>query len=349
MEASSARAEPVDTAAAVGEGGRLCAFRQCRAPLPVSTGRGNRPRYCQDGKTWGPNDLTCKTAEAAFVAVDSLLTADSALTPAVLDQLGQRFDEAQGPLDRLLEAVTTVGRQVGEETGAALAARDRALETAAADRGAREAAEALTAQYRDEVDAAGARAAEAVDLAHAAERARARAEQDAAAASREQLRAEGRLTALTERLQRSDELVEATAAQLAELRDQHATVGATLRLTENTLADERTRTRDLLDAHRTELADRDTAAAAQRAEHEAALRRLQDEAAVAAEAAAQRREADLEALRTEHAATREQLIADHAAQLADLHRRLGATDHELELLRRQLSEAAASADEQTGS
>jgi hypothetical protein len=90
----------------------LCAFRRCRAPIPPTSGRGNRPRYCQDGKTWGPNELTCKAAEAALLSVDSLITADSALTPEVLEQLGQRFTEARDPLDRLLDAVTTVGRQV---------------------------------------------------------------------------------------------------------------------------------------------------------------------------------------------------------------------------------------------
>jgi hypothetical protein len=70
---------------------RLCGYRHCRAPLPVVAGRGNRARYCPDGTTWGAHALSCKAAEAAYLAVESLQPEDPALTPAAVDALGERL------------------------------------------------------------------------------------------------------------------------------------------------------------------------------------------------------------------------------------------------------------------
>jgi hypothetical protein len=70
---------------------RLCGYRHCRAPLPVVAGRGNRARYCPGGTTWGAHALSCKAAEAAYLAVESLQPEDPALTPAAVDALGERL------------------------------------------------------------------------------------------------------------------------------------------------------------------------------------------------------------------------------------------------------------------
>jgi hypothetical protein len=339
---------------------RLCAFRQCRAALPVQTGRGNRPRYCQDGRSWGPNELSCKTAEAAFVAVESL--ADSALTAVALDALGERLAAARAPLADLLDAVDVVGRQVREETAGALVERDLARETAAADRGARERAEAECARHLEA-------AAEAVERAGAAERAREKAEGAATAAVREQLRAEGGLEALADRVRRAEELAEAAAGQVAELRDRLSTQQAAARAADAALAEERAGNQELVESHRAELAAREAALAALRAEHDTAVaqlradheaaderRRVDHEAAMAreradAERALDRRRADaataaeqlaerhdtaLDRLRTDHAAALAAAFAEHARQVADLHRQLGAADHEIGTLRAAL-------------
>ena len=133
---------------------RRCAYRHCRAPLPVSQGRGNRPRYCQDGRTWGTNDLTCKAAEAAFLAVESVQPEDPLGHSVVLDRLGERLGAAAEPLAELLAAVTETRTLVGDATRAALQERDAARAEAAESRGAREQAEArAAAAERAAVDA----------------------------------------------------------------------------------------------------------------------------------------------------------------------------------------------------
>ena len=80
-----------------GAGGvRLCGYRHCRAPLPVVAGRGNRARYCQDGKTWGAQELSCKAAEAAYLAVESLQPEDPALTPTAASRRSPSASTAAG-------------------------------------------------------------------------------------------------------------------------------------------------------------------------------------------------------------------------------------------------------------
>src|ERR1700732_838531 len=44
------------------DAGRLCGYRGCQAALPQVAGPGNRAKYCQDDKRWGPKALTCKQA-----------------------------------------------------------------------------------------------------------------------------------------------------------------------------------------------------------------------------------------------------------------------------------------------
>jgi chromosome segregation ATPase len=320
-----------------GPGGvRLCGYRHCRAPLPVVAGRGNRARYCPDGKTWGPQELSCKAAEAAYLAVASLHPDDPALSPAAVDALGERLAAAVEPLREVLDAVLTVRGQVATETRGALAERDAAQAEAADARGARQAAEDRATGAEDEAGAAAARALEAVERAAAAARARDRAAQDAAAATRGQLRADGRAAALAERLTRAEDLA-AAAAQAGELRDQVAALTATLRARDTALEEERARSRGLVEDHRTELAARDAALAALRTEHQAELDRLRRDAADAQHQAAAEHAEIVDRLRAELAAAAERRATEHARQLAELHRQLGAADHQIEALRARLT------------
>jgi hypothetical protein len=294
---------------------RLCGYRHCRAPLPVVAGRGNRARYCQDGKTWGAHELSCKAAEAAYLAVESLQPDDPALTPAAVDALADRLAAAVDPLREVLDAVLAVRHKVETETRAALAARDAARAEAADARGARQAAEDRATASEDEAGAAAGRAMEAMERAAADERARDRAEQDAAAATREQLRADGRATALADRLTRAEGLADAAATQTGELRDQIASLTATLHARDIALDEER----------------------AQRAEHEAELDRIRRDAADALHQVAAEHAEIVDGLRAELSAAAERRATEHAGQLAELHRQLGAADHEIEVLRTRLT------------
>jgi chromosome segregation ATPase len=300
----------------------------------VVAGRGNRARYCPDGTTWGAHALSCKAAEAAYLAVESLYPDDPALTPAAVEELGDRLDAAVEPLREVLDAVLTVRGQVDTETRAALAERDAALAEAADARGARQAAEDRAAEAHDAAGAAAARALEAVDRAAAAERARDRAEQDAAAATREQLRADGRATALADRLTRAEELADAAATQAGELRDQIASLTATLHARDIALDEERAQRRSLVEDHRTELAARDTAL---RTDHQAELDRLRRDTADAQRQATAEHAETLRALRADLSTAAERRATEHARQLAELHRHLGAAEHEIEVLRTRLT------------
>jgi hypothetical protein len=329
---------PLDPDPEAGPGGvRLCGYRHCRAPLPVVAGRGNRARYCPDGPTWGTQELSCKAAEAAYLAVASLQPEDPALTPAAVDALGDRLDAAVEPLREVLDAVLAVRGQVETETRDALAERDAAQAEAADARGARQAAEDRATGAEDEAGAAAARALEAVDRAAAADRARDRAAQDAAAATREQLRADGRAAALAERLTRAEDLADAAATQAGELRDQVASLTATLRARDTALEEERARRRGLVEDHRTELAARDAALAARRTEHEAELDRIRRDTSNAQQRAAAEHAEIVDRLRAELTAAAERRATEHTGQLAELHRQLGAGDHELEVLRARLA------------
>jgi hypothetical protein len=186
-----------DTTPAASGSDRFCAFRRCRAALPPPTGRpGNRPNYCQDGKTWGSLELTCKAAEAALVAADSL-QGGGPVTPPGVQELGERFAgfvEAVGdPLRRLLEAVAATRHELDEDVLAAYRDRDAAQAQAAADRGAREAAEQDAERARADAELARAAAAAADVERAAAVRGRDAAQAAARAAERAQLRAEGQL------------------------------------------------------------------------------------------------------------------------------------------------------------
>src|SRR5690606_12841792 len=120
---------------------RLCAFSGCRAPLPPASGPGNRARYCQDGKTWGPKNVTCKQAGNAEELLASI-RGHTATTAPVLSELGTQIDAVLGPARRLTEALELVRTQLQDEMTKAHRERDEALALAAEERGRREAAEA---------------------------------------------------------------------------------------------------------------------------------------------------------------------------------------------------------------
>jgi chromosome segregation ATPase len=307
---------------------------RARQPGPVLPGRPDL----------GAQELSCKAAEAAYLAVASLQPEDPALTPAAVDALGERLAAAAAPLREVLDAVLTVRGQVATEARTALAERDAAQAEAADARGARQAAEDRATGAEDEAGAAAARAIEAVERAAAAERARDRAAQDAAAATREQLRADGRATALADRLTRAEELADAAATQAGDLRDQVAALTATLRARDTTLDEERAQRRSLVEDHRTELAARDTALAALRTEHQAELDRIRRDTSNAQQRAAAEHAETVRQLRADLAAAAERRATEHARQLAELHRQLGAADHEIEVLRARLVTNPAAAD-----
>ncbi|GAA2877155.1 hypothetical protein GCM10010472_38520 [Pseudonocardia halophobica] len=356
MEDAATAMRPAETDSGAVAEPRRCAFRRCREPLPVLVGRGNRPRYCQDGRSWGTKGLSCKDAEAAFVAVESLREeGDTAGAVTAVDDLGARLAAAAGPLAAVLDGVAVLRTQLDDEVREALAARDAALARSAEDHGARLAAEERAVRAESMAAEAGARAAEAVELRTEAERARTRAEQAAAAAEREQLRAEGRSVALEDRAVRAEDLAEAAAAQTAQLRDELAALRATLTARDTELDTERRRAREAAEAHRTELAARrteldaerqrareaavthrdelDTALAGLREEHASRLDAVRAAAAEERDRTAARHRTEQDRLREEHAAAIDRRAAEHAREAADLHRRLGAAEHELERLR----------------
>lgn len=291
---------------------RRCAFRACAAPLPPPTGRpGNRPKYCQDGRGWGPQGLTCKAAEAAYLAVSSL-HGDDPLPPATIAELTARLDATAEPLQALLDAVVTTRAHLTDDVARARAVCDAALVTAAADRGGRELAESDAAQARAESADAVAAASAATAAAAAAAKVRDVAESRAAEAERALVRGEGRLVALEDRLRRAEELTAESSAHTARLETELADALATLRARDEALVRERERAAHLQDGHRADLAAHARTA---RDEHLAAL----DEQRAAHRAEIDRagavHTAELGRLAEAHCADLARRAAEHAAEL----------------------------------
>lgn len=327
---------------------RSCAFRGCSAPLPPPTGRpGNRPKYCQDGRTWGSNALSCKSAEAAYLAVASL-QGDGPVTAAGMAELAGRLDAAAEPLRVLLDAVTATRTHLEHDVVTARNQRDAAMVAAAADRGAREIADADAARAHQAAAAAERQSGEAIALSVTVTKAREAAETRTRDAERELLRGEGRLAALQDRLLRAEELTDEASAHAARLDNELADALATLRARDDELHRELARTEELRRTHRAELAARDTdierTTAAQarlwddiRTEHLADLDRLT--AAHSAELC-RLAAADVTALsdtRREHEVVRTQL----AERLATVHHELGAVEHERDRLVAELTSVRA--------
>ncbi|GAB3145791.1 hypothetical protein GCM10027258_36740 [Amycolatopsis stemonae] len=285
---------------------RICEYRRCGAPLPPAVGRGSRARFCQDGKTWGRRNLSCRDAEAVLSDAESLRESDTELDDTAVTALAGQVDRVLDPARGLVETLTTLRHQLEATTATALAERDAALAEADEHRRQRGRAEAVATQAREDAD-------EAVRAAKAAEQEKAAAlrerDEDRAArraAQQEQQRAEGQLAAVRDELVRVAERADAAAALAGERAATIATLTAELAAARTAIEDERRQA-----AARTEAAE---------AQAEVMSGRLD-----AAEARAQALDARLEVAREEltkaaaaHQSALGQARADADRRLAEL-------------------------------
>jgi hypothetical protein len=220
---------------------RICEYRRCGAPLPPAVGRGSRARFCQDGKTWGRRNLTCRDAEAVLSDAESLRESDTALDDTAVTALAGQVDRVLEPARGLVETLTTLRHQLEATTATALAERDAALAEADDHRRQRGLAEAEAAQAQEIAEEASVTATAAEKEAAAAVR-----ERDAArGAQREALhdrqRTEGQLAAVRDELARVAERAEATASLAGERASTIATLTADLAAARTALEEERGR------------------------------------------------------------------------------------------------------------
>ncbi|MDX3192417.1 hypothetical protein PV458_28740 [Streptomyces sp. MN03-5084-2B] len=220
---------------------RVCEYRRCGAPLPPAVGRGSRARFCQDGKTWGRRNLSCRDAEAVLSDAESLRESDTELDDTAVTALAGQVDRVLEPARGLVDTLTTLRHQLEATTATALAERDAALAEADEHRRQRGRAEAEAAQARDTAETAVAAAA-------AAERDKAAAlgERDEEhtlrlAAVQERQRAEGQLAAVRDELARVADRADAAAALAGERAAVVATLTAELAAARSALEEERGR------------------------------------------------------------------------------------------------------------
>lgn len=263
---------------------RVCEYRRCGAPLPPAVGRGSRARFCQDGKTWGRRNLSCRDAEAVLSDAESLREADTELDDTAVTALAGQVDRVLEPARGLVETLTTLRHQLEATTAAALAERDAALAEATEHRRQRGLAEAEAARAREIADEASGIAASAEKEKTAALRERDAERVARKAAVQEQQRAEGQLAAVRDELARVGERAEAAVALAGERASAIATLTAELAAARTALDEERARGEaaaaraearadaagERLDAARRELAE--AVAAHQAAQAEAAER-----------------------------------------------------------------------------
>ncbi|WP_244210768.1 hypothetical protein [Amycolatopsis kentuckyensis] len=290
---------------------RVCEYRRCGAPLPPAVGRGSRARFCQDGKTWGRRNLSCRDAEAVLADAESLRESDTELDDTAVTALAGQVDRVLEPARGLVETLTTLRHQLEATTATALAERDAALAEADDHRRQRGRAEAEAAQARDVAETAVAEAA-------AAEREKAGAlgERDEERAARrvavqEQQRAEGQLAAVRDELARVADRADASAALAGERAAVIATLTAELTAARTALEEERGRAQaaaaraDAVQERAREDQARATAA------HEAALNAARDDharAVAAHEAALDRARTGFDQRLTEMQAAHEQTV-----------------------------------------
>jgi chromosome segregation ATPase len=204
-------------------------------------GRGSRARFCQDGKTWGRRNLSCRDAEAVLSDAESLRESDTELDDTAVTALAGQVDRVLEPARGLVETLTTLRHQLEATTATALAERDAALAEADDHRRQRGLAEAEAAQARDVADEAARTAADAEKEKAAALRERDEDRAARRAALQEQQRAEGQLAAVRDELGRVAERADATAALAGERAAVVATLTAELAATREALDEERGR------------------------------------------------------------------------------------------------------------
>ncbi|MEV6625922.1 hypothetical protein AB0M83_36445 [Amycolatopsis sp. NPDC051106] len=302
---------------------RICEYRRCGAPLPPAVGRGSRARFCQDGKTWGRRNLTCRDAEAVLSDAESLRESDTELDDTAVTALAGQVDRVLEPARGLVETLTTLRHQLEATTAAALAERDASLAEADGHRRQRGLAEAEAARARDVADEAARTAAEAEREKATALRERDEDRAARRAALQEQQRAEGQLAAVRDELGRVAERADATAALAGERAAVIATLTAELAAARGALNEERERSQAA--SARAEAAEARAETTTQRLDAaetraEAAAERLAA-AETRAEAAAGRLDAAREELTkaaTAHRVALDQARADGDRRLAEL-------------------------------
>jgi chromosome segregation ATPase len=309
---------------------RVCGFRRCGAALPQVSGRGNRARFCQDGKVWGPRSLTCRDAEAAFAGVDSLHDDNAEIDHTSVEALGEQVDRVLGPAQALVELLTGIDRQLETTVVSALAERDIADTVAVDQRRLRGLAEAAAEEARS-------RATEAEQLADAAVRDRAAAERDRDAESQTRIeadqarqRAEGQLAAVRDELARVVARADAAIARATDLDRSLAAATADLAGLRTALDDERSRAAVVAERAETlerkrveELAELDARYRAQLDSVHADRQRQLDDARVETERLRTAAEHELAAARTAH----ERSLGELHTTVNALNRELGAADH----------------------
>ncbi|WP_244180055.1 hypothetical protein [Amycolatopsis pretoriensis] len=222
---------------------RICEYRRCGAPLPPAVGRGSRARFCQDGKTWGRRNLSCRDAEAVLSDAESLRESDTELDDTAVTALAGQVDRVLDPARGLVETLTTLRHQLEATTATALAERDAALTEADEHRRQRGLAEADAAQAREIAQEASAAATAAEKEKSAAIRERDAARGAQREALHEQQRAEGQLSAVRDELARVTERADAAVELAGERAGTIATVTAELAATRTALDEERGRGR----------------------------------------------------------------------------------------------------------
>ncbi len=220
---------------------RICEYRRCGAPLPPAVGRGSRARFCQDGKTWGRRNLSCRDAEAVLSDAESLRESDTELDDTAVTALAGQVDRVLEPARGLVETLTTLRHQLEATTANALAERDAAVAEADEHRRQRGLAEADAAQAREIAQEATASATTAEKEKAAAIRERDAARGAQREALHDQQRAEGQLAAVRDELARVAERADAAATLAGERAGTIATLTAELAATRAALDEERGR------------------------------------------------------------------------------------------------------------
>ncbi|WP_326953295.1 hypothetical protein [Amycolatopsis sp. NBC_01286] len=335
---------------------RVCEYRRCGAALPPAVGRGSRARFCQDGKTWGRRNLTCRDAEAVLADAESLRESDTALDDTAVTALSGQVDRVLEPARGLVETLTTLRHQLEATTTTALAERDAALAEADEHRLQRGRADAEAAQARDVAEEAVRQAAVAEKEKTAAGRERDQERAVRKAAVQEQQRAEGQLAAVRDELARVAERAEAAATLAGERATTIATVTAELAATRTALDDERGRGQDA--NVRAEAATVRAEAAETRAEAVSQkLDAAREEHAKARQEAADRAQADVERLRAGFDQRLAEVQASHEQTVRSMHEtttnlgaelrastaRADAADHRLSQVRAALKAEEVSA------
>lgn len=314
-----------------------CGYSRCRKPLPA--GRTGRAReYCRESDTRWPVDgrtVTCRElgrAERLLTAVHGQpptagaaelvdLQADLAALRAPATELRPLLEAATAALTRADEHIGTVESQLDERVTRAEAERDAAQRESAEARGRAIAAEAA------QIEAEDAQCGAERDR-DAAEAGQERARRDAAEARREQARAEGerdraleQATELDGRLAAVTEARDTAQRDLAATQARLAATDATLEQVRAELTEARAEADQARGAHQRELEERHN-------RHAGEIRELESTHATALHQAAEKRAAAVDTARREERGiaeqAREQADQEHAAQLAELHTRLGA-------------------------